>query len=257
MQDRNEQSSRLWQPAPRRLSLSGDEVHIWRACLLQPEPILNRLGDILAEDEWERSKRFRFASDRQKFVVARGVLRFILCRYLEIPPRQLRFGYSSYGKPALLDNCGQGSLRFNLSHSADLALYAISNKREVGIDVESLSSPVTPQEIARRFFSSRESGEICGLPPERQREAFFHCWTRKEAYVKARGEGLTFPLDQVEVPFAASESVSFLCEMRDRESASIWSLYNVTVDTGYAAALVVKGSRCRLRYWEYFSSEGS
>jgi 4'-phosphopantetheinyl transferase len=252
----NAQSSGLWQPAPRKLVLSDDEVHVWRTYLLQTGSMMDRFCDVLAEDEVARSKRFRFDSDRQKFIVARGVLRLILCRYIAAEPSQLRFTYGPYGKPVLLDKGEECSLRFNLSHLADLALYAISDKREVGIDVESLNSNSAPQEIARRFFSSREAGEICGLPPERQREAFFHCWTRKEAYVKARGEGLSFPLDRFEVPLASGTSVTLLREIRELESASIWSLYQVPAARGYSAALVVEGGRCGLRFWECFTGEG-
>ena len=138
--------------------------------------------------------------------------------------------------------------------SVDLALYAMSDRRAVGIDVESLRNTAAYQEIADRVFSSREAGEIRTLLPEKQREAFFSCWTRKEAYVKARGEGLSFLLDQFEVPLISGRSMTFLSTIRDRESASIWSLFNVPVECGYSAALAVEGDQCGLRFWEYSAS---
>jgi 4'-phosphopantetheinyl transferase len=126
----------------------------------------------------------------------------------------------------------------------------------VGIDVESGMSNVTPRELADRVFSPQEARAIRHLPQDEQRAAFFRCWTRKEAYVKARGEGLSFPLDRFEVPLAPGGSLMFLGEIRDRESASVWSLYDLPVENGYFAALVVAGDRCRLRFWQCPTGEG-
>jgi 4'-phosphopantetheinyl transferase len=217
--------------------------------------MVNRLRDLLAEDELARSRRFRFDRDRNNFIVARSFLRLILCHYIHVDPRQLRFGYGEYGKPVLLDQGRGPTLRFNLSHSAELALYAISDKREVGIDVEGLKSTLSFQEIADRVFSPRETATIRALPTEKRREAFFHGWTRKEAFVKARGEGLSFPLAQFEVPLYSDGPATFLGEIGGRESASGWSLYNLSIARGYCAALVVEGGRCGLRFWEYFPDE--
>lgn len=242
----------MWRLAPPQLDLSGDEVHVWRVCLLQTESILGRCYDSLAEDERARSERLRFERDRQKFVVARGFLRFILSRYLATEPQRVRFDYGPEGKPMLHDQGRKRALRFNLSHAADLALYAISDRREVGIDVERVRDDVECQELARRFFSPQEAGKLDALPPERQREVFFLCWVRKEAYVKARGKGLSFPLDQFEVPLDSCESGTFVGEIRDQRSVSAWSLYNVPVESGYAAALAVEGRHCRLRFWNVF-----
>jgi len=182
-----------WSPPPATLGLGSNEVHVWRADLALKVSGLPRLQQFLSADEKTRARRFHFQKDREHFVVARGILRSILACYLEMDPRQLRFCYSPYGKPALAWESGRSGLRFNVSHAHGLALYAITCGRELGVDVEFNRTDLAGEQIAEQFFSPREVVALRALPKKMQQEAFITCWTRKEAYIKARGEGLHFP----------------------------------------------------------------
>ena len=201
------------------MQLARGEVHVWSVPLdVSPETSAG-LYETLGEDEQSRSARFRFERDRRRFIVARGSLRELLTRYLATPPGQLRFVYNTFGKPGLSPECGRG-LRFNISHSADLALIAIALDAEVGVDLEHLRALPDYAEIARGFFSPAEVDELTRLPSGLQAQAFFRCWTKKEAYAKARGEGL------------ASNGTP---------PTGRCSLHTFQPAPGYVAALVVEG----------------
>ena len=180
-------------------------MHVWRAALDVPESQVRSLWDTLTADERQRAEHYVFEKDRTHFVVARGLLRVLLGRYLRQDPPHLRFTYGPHGKPALATDTGGGALRFNVSHSHGLALYAITRGREVGVDVERIRPEVAQEKIAERFFSPREVTLLRALPAPLQATAFFACWTRKEAYIKATGEGLTLPLDQFDVSLLPGE----------------------------------------------------
>ena len=169
---------------------------------------LPNLKQVLSADEHARAERFYFQKDRERFMVARGLLRTVLGRYLNQEPSQLRFCYSPYGKPALATGSGRNTLRFNVSHSHGLALYAITCGRELGVDVELIRPELPDEEIAERFFSFQEVSGLRALPPNMRLEAFFNCWTLKEAYIKARGEGLSLPLDQFDVALVPGEAAA-------------------------------------------------
>jgi len=205
----------------------------------------------LTLDERARARRFRFPRDRDRFIVARGVLRAILGRYLGVDPGRLRFRYSPYGKPALAGPFEDEGIRFNLAHSQGIALYAVSRGREVGIDVEYVRADLADERIAERFFSPREVATLRAVPAEQRREAFFHCWTRKEAYVKARGEGLSLPLDQFDVSLAPGEPAALLSTPGDPPEVTRWSLQALNPGPGYVAALAVEGNGWRLRCWQW------
>lgn len=240
-----------WDPPSEKLSLPNDAVHVWRATLDQSASCRERFWQTLAEDERARADRFHFPRDREHFVVARGVLRAILARYLNTEPGRLSFCYSAYGKPALLKEASGDALRFNLSHSHGLALYAVTRDRELGIDVEHLRPHLADRQIAERFFSPGEVAVLLALPQYQQREAFFHCWTRKEAYIKARGEGLSLPLDQFEVSLAPGEPAALLSTHANPSEASRWSMLELTPGPGYVGALAVEGHGWRLACWQW------
>jgi len=202
--------------------------------------------DLLSADERERAERFHFANDRAHFIAARALLRTLLGRYLDLPPRHLSFSYSPYGKPALAGEGEGRALRFNVSHSHGVALYAFARGREVGVDVEYVRPDVVGESIAERCFSAQEVATLRSLPAEVQPRAFFNCWTRKEAFIKARGEGLSFPLDQFEVALDPKEPAALISIGGDRREASRWSLQALPVEEGYVAALAVEGHGWRL-----------
>jgi 4'-phosphopantetheinyl transferase len=231
--------------------LGDNEVHVWRAPLDQPPPKIERFRDILDADERARADSFHFQSDREHFVVAHGVLRIILGAYLNRLPNDLSFRRSSYGKPALIPDPFADAIRFNMSHSHGMALYAIALNREVGIDVEFIRCGVHEDQIADRFFSSREIAALRMLPADLRSHAFFLCWTRKEAYIKARGEGLSLPLDQFEVSLTPGEPAKLLGTRPDALEVGRWSLTDLGFGLpGYAAALATEGDAPSLALWQ-------
>jgi 4'-phosphopantetheinyl transferase len=233
------------------LVLGCDEVHVWRATLDQTPSQIQSFRHKLAADERARAERFHFERDRGHFIVARGVLRAILGGYLKRAPEGLSFCYSSHGKPALAGKSGGDAIRFNVSHSHGIALYAVTCGREVGVDLERIRFNLAVAEIAERFFSRREVAMLRTLSTEAQREAFFRCWTRKEACLKARGEGLSLPLDQVDVSLAPGEPDAVSGTQPDPSEASRWSLQELTPAPGYVAALAVEGQGWRLACWQW------
>lgn len=244
------QTSEHWLPAPRRIVLDDDEAHVWRADLHREPSTVRSFFDLLAPDEKQRANRFHFEKDRTHFVVARGVLRRLLARYLDADPALLRFTYNRFGKPALAHDANDPPLNFNLSHAHGLALYALTRGREIGLDVEFIRPEFAGLEIAERFFSPAEVAALRALPAHWQTEAFFNCWTRKEAYIKARGEGLSHPLDSFTVSLAPGQPATLL-SADDPHEASRWSLAEIKPATGYAAALVIEGAMPGLHYWQW------
>lgn len=217
-------------------------MHVWRVSLKQPPEVLSALSAALAPEELERAARFHFSKDRDSFVVARGVLRDILGRYLGVRPGQVRFTYGEYGKPALAAETSGGlQLRFNLSHSHELACCAVAYGREVGVDVEYLNDRVEVMSLASHFFARGEVAALGALPPDQQLRGFFNCWTRKEAYIKARGEGLSHPLDAFTVSLEPGSPAELLSTERDPAEATRWSLTDLPFGDAYAAALACEG----------------
>jgi 4'-phosphopantetheinyl transferase len=242
----------LWRFPPETLALACDEVHVWRATLDQlTASQIQGFLDNLSEDEQARAERFHFERDREHFIVARGVLRAILGNYMNRAPECLSFCYSSHGKPALAGESDKDAVRFSVSHSRGVALYAVTRGREVGIDLERIRFDLPVAEIAEQFFSQREVAMLRALPADVQRQAFFRCWTCKEAYIKARGEGLSLPLDQFDVSLAPGEPAAVLGTQPDPSEASRWSLQELTPASGYSAALAVKGHGWRLTCWQW------
>jgi len=242
----------LWHPPPLDgVALGSEELHVWRAFIDVPASCDQRLKQILSEDELRRAERFYFRKDGDYFMVVRGLLRMILGRYLNAEPRQLRFCYGRYGKPSLVEECGGDGLRFNLSHSHGLALYAVTRGRMIGVDVERIRTAVEVAQIAERFFSPRETTILRGLPADIRTEAFFNCWTRKEAYMKAKGKGLALPLDQFEVSLVPEEPAALLNTKWDPQEAKRWVLQALQPGPGYVAAAAIDGQQKRLECWQW------
>jgi 4'-phosphopantetheinyl transferase len=208
---------------------------VWRARLDQSQLQENFLRT-LYHAERERASRFHFEKHRRRFILGRGFLRALLARYLQIAPEDVSFSYGPYGKPALSDE--RSALRFNASHSHELAVYAFSQHHEIGVDVEYIKKDFDVEEIARHFFSADEVQKLSALPKTERPPAFFRCWTRKEAYIKALGSGLSHPLDQFDVTLAPGEPAALLRDHSDPDAASRWSMFNLELDD-YAGAVAV------------------
>ena len=240
-----------WPCAPDELVLGSGEVHVWRAALdLRPTQYA-KLSTTLAPEEGVRAARFRFRKDRKHFIAARGALRDILSRYVSHEAAQLEFCCDRGGKPNLAASINASGLRFNLSHSHGLALYAIARGREVGVDVELIRTRVADGQIAERFFSPREASDLKSVPVGLQSEAFFSCWTRKEAYLKARGDGLAVPLDSFEVSLVPGEPAALLSSRYEPRDTSRWTLQALTPRTGYIAAVAAEGKNWNVKLWQW------
>lgn len=237
--------------APLSVQLAEDEAHVWCASLEQSPSRVKACWESLVPDERQRAERFRFERDRRRFIVARGVLRDILGRYLKCSPALVIFSYNQYGKPALAQESEAMGLRFNMSHSHEVGLYALTRAREVGVDLELLREDFASLDIAERFFSRREVALLSGLGPELRTVGFFNCWTRKEAYIKALGKGLWHPLDRFAVSLAPGEPARFLSVDDDPQEIERWSLIELHPVKGYAAALVTEGLMPALFCWEW------
>lgn len=240
-----------WSTPSKDLHLGSNEVQVWLAELDQPYDMMGLLESTLSPDELIRANRFRFEKDRNHFIAARGILRDILGGYLDLPPRTVRFEQNSYGKPLLLDSENSRNLNFNVSHSGNYALFAVILNRRVGIDIEQIRHDFGGEEIARRFFSPREVDSLLSLSQAQQIQAFFSCWTRKEAFIKAKGKGLSIPLDQFDVELRPSQPVRLLQTQWDADEASCWSLKSLSVAENYAAAIAVEGHDWRLKNWRW------
>ncbi len=236
-----------WSSPPKTLKLTNDKVHVWRASLDLKALRIQNLLQTLSADERARAEQFYFEKDRYHFIVARGLLRVILGRYLKVEPSQLRFCYSLHGKPALTREFGGNELCFNISHSHELVLYAIARKREIGIDLERMRAELADEKIAERFFSTREITTLRALPTDMQQEAFFTCWTRKEAYIKARGQGLTLPLDHFDVSLTPGQPAALLSVNGNPQEAFRWSLREINPGHGYIAAIAAEGHGWQLK----------
>lgn len=245
------QQQPTWLPAPERPELSSAEVHVWRASLTQEPGVSELLAATLTPDERQRADRYHFRRDRESFVVARGVLRDILGRYLRARPALIRFTHNEFGKPALGGEAGGSHLRFNVSHAHEVALFAFAPGREVGVDVEFMREDYAGMDVAERFFSESEVTALRNLPPGLRTLAFFNCWTRKEAYIKARGQGLSLPLERFTVSAAPGEPAALLRTEHEPGAASRWSLAELQPGLGYVGALAVEGTEITHRCWQW------
>ncbi len=221
-----------------KLSLYSDEVHIWNASVDVPEPCLEHFVQVLSNDEIQRANRFRFDCDRRRFIVAHGLLRYFLSCYCFSAPYEHSFDYNYYGKPGLSRNT---QLHFNMSHSGKYVLYGFTSGREIGVDIEHVRRTENLELIINSYFSNRERDEFSNLPEQFKNKAFFSCWTRKEAYIKAQGKGLSLPLNQFSISFIPGEPVELLETQHNVKEKSRWSLTEIAVNAEYAAAVAVEG----------------
>ena len=226
---------------PRALRVRPGHVDVW-ATALDPAPAIQaRLERWLDADERARAARFVFARDGRRFGVARGTLREILGGYLGLAPAAVRFVYAAAGKPAVARSEPGAAVEFNVSHSGEVALYAVGASGRIGVDVEQLRPLDDLEALAERNFSAAERRALLALPPAARAAAFFACWTRKEAFIKALGDGLAYPLDAFTVAFTAGEPARFLEIRGEPAAAARWTLAALDVGAGYAAAVAVDG----------------
>ena len=212
-------------------------VHLWRRSLHASAAEVNWCYGMLSSEEKKRALRFGLERPRQDFVLTRGVLRWLLARYLGSTPQHVRLCHAPQGKPFL---AGESDLCFNVSHTDGLALLAFVRGRAIGVDIEQQNRKVEAEQLAERFFSKRERDDLKRLHGDELRAAFFRCWTRKEAYIKAIGEGLSLPLHQFDVSIRPNDGNALLATRPNPSEASRWMLSDVSFHPEYAAAVAVR-----------------
>lgn len=218
-------------------SIGLEEVaQVWYCTFSGNIALLSGFERFLSSDERLRAERFRFTKDRDRFVMARAILRLLLGRYLEADPHEIRLAYTAYGKPYLPDN----TLKFNVSHSGDMAVFAFALHAEVGIDVEKVKDDLDVMELARNFFSDTEINAMERAPQSQRTRSFYRCWTRKEAFIKAEGSGLSFPLDQFAVSLDDDLRATLIATKWNQKEAGHWSLYSFRPVEGYLGALAIR-----------------
>lgn len=240
---------------PHDPGLTHNNIHVWCSSLQQSGDVVEQLSSLLDTEERERAARFQFEHLRRAFRVARGTLRLILARYLEVEPGKLQFRYTANGKPYLSDPADPKGISFNLSHSGDLVLYAITRGRQVGVDIEQIRPVPELMNIAANTFSQEEYSQLKTVAENQKLDAFFNCWTRKEAFIKAIGEGVSFPLDQFDVSLAVGRPARLLRIRGSKEAAACWSMFGWQPAEGYVAALAVEGTDCSVTYREWNHKE--
>ena len=229
-----------WPFPPSHLNLGTEEVHVWCAALDGMVCELTPLAETLSACERKRAERFQFDRDRTRFIARRGLLRALLGRYLRADPAQIEFCYEARGKPSPVGNVAGEVIHFNLSHSDGLALFAFTRTHALGVDVERVRPIPEMDQVTARFFSERENVMLNALTAEQRIEAFFNCWTRKEAYLKATGEGIADALPQIEVTLAPGKPAQLLNVSGDLQAGSHWSLLPLSPAAGFVAAIAAR-----------------
>jgi len=240
----------IWQTPPAAFHLAEGVAHVWRLRLDAPHLNAALFRPLLNSEECARADRYRFDLNRNQFTSARGVLRTLLARYTGAEKTAIEFQFSTHGKPALDPNSCDHPITFNVSHSGAMALIGFTIKNAIGVDVEEIERTVSEEKIADRYFSPDEVARLNGLPNHDQSAGFFRCWTRKEAFIKAHGDGLSLPLDSFSVTFGEGEPPQLV--RFDREPGpSGWNLAAPDMGDGYVGAACVASPATEYRFFEY------
>jgi 4'-phosphopantetheinyl transferase len=242
-----------WISAKPGVKLPVGYVHIWRFPLTLAQDEQDDAFSWLARDERERMRNRRDRGERARFLAAHAAMRAILGGYLDVHPKTLQFAFEPHGRPFLTQPMGAERLRFNLSHARGLGLLACAWERQVGVDIEDTRRRIDPLITAHEFFSPIEQEELNGLPQPERVLALFNAWTRKEAYLKGRGAGITRPLSRYSVSLAPGKPAQLLADDTDPDAPQGWSLRALFPGSGYAAALSVEGAGWTLESFDYKS----
>ena len=230
-----------WQTQDQPDLLREDEVHLWITPLTTPPEKLFYFESVVSADEKERARRFRNIRDRKRYLIARGSLRRLLGYYVVGEPDRLRFTYDAFGKPSLDGQTSEAVLNFSVSHSEDQALFGFARERRIGVDLEYVRADIDVLGLAKRYFSPDEFRQLRRLPANEQREAFYCAWTRKEAYLKACGESLSFGLERVEVSFSPAEPPRIRAVAGVPNVSAAWILKHLSPAPSYLGAVAVEG----------------
>jgi 4'-phosphopantetheinyl transferase len=242
----NGRPGQYWLPEPGETQLSGEDVHVWRIAV---EPLIGQvphLTELLSNNERSRANAFVHAKDRERFIISHGILRILIGCYLEVAPDELQFSQGPYKKPCLDSAYTDSNIQFNLSHSQGYALLALTRQRQIGVDIEYMQPLTNMEQIAANTFSPQENWELENLPPQERLAAFYNCWTRKEAFVKALGKGLYYPLNRFSISLSTEKQSCLLNIDDDPAEAARWAIVELKIAEGYAAGLAVEGHNWQL-----------
>ena len=232
--------------------LATRDIDVWAVQVSAPDVVVEHYFATLSPDERVRAGRYRFEDHRRSFILSRGVLRALLGCYVSAPAGKIQFSYGERGKPHLFGVTTD--IRFNSSHSANVALYAMTRHCDLGVDIEKIRLLEDMHQVADRFFCPEEAQELRSLPWAEQESAFFNCWTRKEAYIKAVGHGLSMPLNGFRVTLKPGDPVEFVHLGNDRQGARKWTLQSIPIAPGYAAAVAYHDSFRSLRFAPFMTA---
>ncbi|WP_373516842.1 4'-phosphopantetheinyl transferase superfamily protein [Pricia sp.] len=230
-----------------KLELSQNEIHLWHCRFDTSNDRIEAFKRILSHHEKEKAGRFKFDIHREQSIISRGILRTLLGKYFEKHPRELEFGYTAYDKPYLKN---ESSLRFNVSHSGNRAVFGFVQDGEIGVDIEKVKNNLEVMDIAQHFFSSDEIKALEVLPLHERIAAFYRCWTRKESFIKAKGSGLSFPLTSFSVSLDAEKAEVLRTDWDTGEKAE-WRMFSFEPDEGYLGALSVRANCSNLRQMDW------
>ena len=243
-----------WQKQATPIRLEENEVHVWQARLHSSSKTLSHFQHILSAEEYTKAQRFYFEEDQHRWTVAHGILRILLSWYTQKDPREISFLLNAYGKPSLSTTDHQPYLQFNLSHSKDLALYAFTYTRQIGVDIEYMRSDVPYDELAQQSFSPVEQAVLNTVPYPEKPAAFFKGWTSKEAYIKGRGLGLSFPLHLFDVSLIPNEPAALLASRESVDEMQHWTIQKLEPDKDYVGALAIEGPEPTVRCWQWIGN---
>lgn len=237
-----------WETPDGPVIFQPDTLDIWHCDLEPDEERLNACRQLLSVDEIERAERLKFDEKKQEFIVTRACLRQVLSSALSCAPQELEFVRNQQGKPQLSERFADNRLEFNLAHSHGRAVLAVTSGAPTGVDIEMLRYGTDYMGLAKRFFSDDEQQALLELSGEQQRRAFFACWTRKEAFVKAVGTGIGYGLDKFTVPVSPEIKTA---EIKCTKFGQHWRFYDLPVGEDFYAAVVTDGAETELRYWQF------
>ena len=238
----------MWSSPLSSLQLTSNHVHVWMVDV--PSNKVNEAAffSLLSEDEKERANKFRFEKDRLTYITAKATLRKLIAQYLNGKPNEITFQYNKQGKPSIVSEIG---LKFNVSHSGEKVLIGFALNHEIGVDIEYNKRKVKLEEVAKRFFSQTEYEKMIQIPESLWRNAFFNCWTRKEAFIKAKGGGLSIPLSQFEVTLQPNEKPELQIIRWNQEDVPNWDLQAFNCTEDYTGAVIVHHTALNYKYFEW------
>ena len=241
----------IWKFPPENLHMENRELHVWRGALGFEKEMVNHMEEVLSEEEKTKARRFYFQEGHMQYVATKFMLRCLLGEYLNIAPRLLEFSYNEYGKPCLAQKFNAPGINFNLSHSSGLSLVSVALGMETGVDIERINEDIDFMEISEKFFSGNEKRKLALLSGEARTAAFFKCWTRKEAYLKARGLGICSDISSFEVSLCPDEPAALLGPCDSAGDIAMWLLLDIDASEGYAGAVAVDGEPASIGYFDF------